>query len=200
MINVYLDCETTGINPYCSEIIEAFFYINEENSFHLKCKPDTWSLEAEKVHKIPEYKAMTYPSKKDAFRELLKWLPKDFRFVTYANMNTELGRINFDVGILVNELNLVGCPNYYLENTYNMKPSISVHSLAALASRKRLFSPIRKRSETGKMIQSLSQENVYKALFGVKYENSHNAESDVMAMIKIYNELTMLITSENMLI
>jgi len=200
MINVYYDAETTGINPYHSEIIEAFFYISKDNFFHLKCRPDIWSYEAEKVHNIPEYVAMTYPKKKDAFRELLKWLPNNFRFITYANKNTELGFLNFDVAILVNELNLLGYKNYYLENVYNMKPNLSVHTMAREAASRRLFLPIRKKSKTGKMIQSLSQENVYMALFGANYDGAHDAKKDVMALIEIYNKLTMLISSENMLI
>jgi len=200
LINIFYDAETTGINPYCSEIIEAFFYISKDNFFHLKCRPDDWSYEAEEIHKIPEHVAMCYPEKKEAFRDLLKWLPNNFRFVTYANKNTELGHINFDVAILVNELSLLGCRNYHLENVYNMKPNLSVHTLAAECARKRLFTPIKKRSKTGKMIQSLTQENVYKALFGVNYDGAHDARKDVMALIDIHNKLTMLISGETMLI
>jgi hypothetical protein len=203
MINVYLDCETTGLNPYCSEVIEAFFYIDESNSFHLKCKPLEWSDEAAIIHKIPYSVAMSYPEKKDAFRGLLNWLPKDFRFLSWVNKNTMLGHINFDLAIIVNELNLLGCKNYYLENEYNMKPAISVLDLAKKAAFNRLFTPIfgkdayrlgitdRIESKTSNR-QSFSQGSVYYALFGELPPNAHDAKDDVLNLVKIRTELLRL--------
>ena len=200
MINVYLDCETTGLNPYCSEVIEAFFYIDESNSFHLKCKPLEWSDEAAMIHKIPYSVAMSYPEKKDAFRELLNWLPKDFRFLSWVNKNTMLGHINFDLAIIVNELNLLGCKNYYLENEYKMKPAISVLDLARKSALNKLFTPMlgkdsynlgitnRVESKTSNR-QSFSQSSVYYALFGELPPNAHDCVDDVLAMVKIYKKL-----------
>tara|TARA_R110000868_G_C10972548_1_gene770402 strand:+ start:300 stop:416 length:117 start_codon:yes stop_codon:yes gene_type:complete len=30
MKDIYFDCETTGINPYCAEIITAYFEVYED--------------------------------------------------------------------------------------------------------------------------------------------------------------------------
>ena len=189
MIDIFYDSETTGINPYCSEIIEAYFKIDENNDYYLKAKVDKWSIEAEEIHKIPEFKAMQYHDKKTAYRNFLNWLPESFRFITYANMNTELGFINFDVAILENELNLLGCPNYFLKNKYKMKQNISVHTMAKEAVKNGLFKPVKRKSKTGRMIPSYKQEDVYYALFGERYNNAHDAKVDVIALERIYKYL-----------
>ena len=191
MINIYLDCETTGINPYYNEVIEAYFYIDDETNYHLKVKPDNWSYEAEQIHKISYAQSSTYPDKKTAYRELLKWLPKDFRFLTWVNKNTELGHLNFDVAILWNELNLLGMPNYHLENVYKMKPPISILDIAKKTANDGLFQPLKGKS--GRV--SYSQANVYKALFNESY-NAHDAKEDVLALVRIHKELLRL-SNEN---
>lgn len=189
MINVFLDCETTGINPYCNDIIEAYFYVNDEVNYHYKAKPLQWSHEAELIHNISYAKAMTYPDKSEAIKNLLTWSTAlgSFRFITYANKNTELGIVNFDVAILWNELNLLGYPQYYLENNMNMKAPLSVHDTAKQCAKSGYFKPIK--GESGRV--SYSQENVYKALFDDKYE-AHNCIEDVKALVRIYSELVRL--------
>ena len=186
--DIYFDCETTGLNPYCSELITAFFYIDDDNTFELKARPLDWSYEAQQIHKISLEDAMNFPEKKHSYRELLKWLPKNFRFITFVNKNTELGIINFDVALLVNELNLLGTPNYWLENTLGMKQPISVHTIARQLGSKGNFRPY-VNPETNRA--SYSQVNVYKALFGETY-NAHDAKEDVMALVRIHKELLRL--------
>lgn len=202
--DIFMDCETVGINPMYDCVIEAYFYIDDANSFHLKCRPDRWSYEAQEIHQIPEHVAMSYPDKKTAFRDLLKWLPKDFRFISHANKNTELGFINFDTAILVNELNLLGCKNYYLENEYQMKPNITTHKMARDAAANKLFAPITgaqayrlgitsRESAKSSNRQSLALGSIYYALFGELPSNSHNAKDDVLALVRIYKELVRLL-------
>ena len=202
MIEILMDVESTGISPYNDEIIEAFFYIDESNSFYLKARPDNWSYEAQDIHKIPEHVAMAYPEKKVAYRELLKWLPQDFKFVTYANKNTELGHINYDYAILVNELNLLGTPNYYLENKYNMKPAESIHCLAKKCASNGSFKPLTSGQAysvgiltdikyKGSNRRTLRQEAVYYALFGERYA-AHSCVEDVKALCRIKTELVRL--------
>lgn len=191
MIDIYLDCETTGINCYCDEIIEAYFYIDDYLRYHYKAKPLFWSHEAEVIHGISEGEASMYPDKSEAIPELINWfsnIKDSFRFITYTNKQSELGTINFDVAILCNELDLNGYPFYYLENKLNMKEPLSVHSLARELGAKGTFIPYRN-METNR--PSYSQENVYKQLFDETY-NSHNAKEDVMALVRIYNELLRL--------
>lgn len=188
MLDIYYDCETTGINPYCAEIIDAYFEVHENNkivdSYVLQSQVNFWSDEAAIYHKIQYAEMKTYPKKKIAFRELLKWLPKDFKFLTYVNLNSELGRINFDVAILENELNLLGCKNYHLKNKYGMLPPESIHTLARQSATNKIFSPIR--GESGRA--SLSQPNVYKALFGESYD-AHKSIDDVKALVRIHKQL-----------
>lgn len=190
MINIFFDCETTGINPYCSEIITAFFYIDDNNTYEYKARPLQWSKNAELIHNISYAEASLYPDKSEALTNLINWLPntsKGFRFITYTNKNTELGFINFDVAILCNELDLNGYPFYTLENKYNMKTPLSVHETAKWCAKQGYFTPVR--GASGR--QSFSQENVHKSLFKFGY-NSHDAKEDVLALVRIYKELLRL--------
>lgn len=189
MISVFFDCETTGINPYVAEIIEMFFYIDDNNTYHYKARPLEWSNEAEQIHKISYAQASLYPDKSIAIKNLINWFSNigSFRLITYTNKQTELGYINFDVAILCNELDLNGYPFYTLERKYKMKHPLSVHETAKWCAKQGYFTPVR--GASGR--QSFSQENVYKALFKETY-NAHNAKEDVLALVKIYNELLRL--------
>lgn len=186
MINIFFDCETTGINPYCAEVIEAYFYVNDEVSYHYKAKPLEWSYEAQAIHGISYATASLYPEKSIAVKNLINWLSNigSFRFLTYTNKNTELGTINFDFAILWNEFNLLGYPQYFFENKLDMKKPLSVYDTAKYCAKMGYFTPIRGKSGR----QSFTQENVYKALFDETY-NSHDAKEDVLAMVRIYNKL-----------
>jgi len=194
-IKIFFDLETTGINPYTCEVIEGNFqeYINDKKTreYNFKSRVNYWCSDAAIIHKISKKECMSYPDKKDAYRNLLSWLPKDFTFFTFANKNTELGVINYDVAVLENELNLIGCGNYFLKNTFNMKAPISVHSLAKEAAKRQCFTPIKKKSQSGRMIQTFTQENVYRAIFGRGYRG-HRAKIDVDKLVEIYYELLRL--------
>ena len=102
-------------------------------------------------------------------------------------MNTEFGYLNYDVAMLKNELNLMGCSLYYLENVYGMKKNMSVHTLARECVDTKVLTPIR--GESGRA--SLTQINVYKALFGDTYP-AHDAKEDVKALVRIHRELVRL--------
>lgn len=191
MIDVFFDCETTGINPYCSEIITAFFYIDEYTSYEYKAKPLIWSAEAQAIHGITYQEACFYPEKSIAINNLINWfantISDSFRFLTYVKKETELGHINFDVAILANELDLNGYPFYYLENKLNMKQPLSVYDTAKWCAKQGYFTPIRGKSGR----QSFSQLNVHKALFNYCYD-AHDAKEDVYALVRIYKELLRL--------
>jgi DNA polymerase III epsilon subunit-like protein len=194
MINIFFDNEGTDLNPYVTNIIEAYFYVNDDINYYYKARPDSWNENAEKVHKISYAQALTYPDKKDALSDLAKWFKqfKSFRFITFANKNTELGVINYDVCALWNEFNLQGYPQYFLENELGMKAPLSVHDTAKYCAKQGYFTPIRGKSGR----QSFTQENVYYALFQEKY-NSHNCIDDTLALVKIYNKLLQLNNESN---
>jgi len=191
MLEIYFDCETTGLNPYADEIITAYFEVHEGgkiiDSYDFKSQTNNWSDEAQKIHKITYEEMRSHPPKKEAFRKLLGWMPKNFSFVTFVNKNTMFGTLNFDVVILENELNLLGCERDYLTRKHNARDHITIHTLARQCAKENLFSPVI--SEKGR--PSFSQENVYKALFNEKY-NSHNAECDVKALVRIRKRLLQL--------
>lgn len=179
-LDIYLDTETTGIDVYNDEIIQAYFEVYNQgelvDTYELLSSVRKWSFEAEAVHGISQRKAMSYPSKNRAYFSFLRWLPTNFRFITYANKNTIHGCINFDVAMLQNELDLQGYSMYYLQHNYLMKPALSVHDIV-----KRLKKKIGIKG-------SLSQENVYKHLFDDEY-NAHNAVDDVKALVRIHRRL-----------
>ena len=186
MFDIFFDCESNGLNPYTSEVIEGFFiqYEGEKiiDTYHLKSQVNEWSYEAEEIHKITYSKMKTYPKKHEAFRRLLAWLPRDFRFITYVNKNTVLGTINFDVAILLNELDLLGYGFYYLKNNFQMKDPISVHPLAKEVLKGR--------------IKKFSQSNVYQHLFNETYD-AHDAKADTHALARIYFKLIELSHEDN---
>ena len=186
----FFDCETTSKEIYQAEIIEAYFLLENGESYHFKSQVDKWSYEAEAIHKIPEQTMLTYPSKKQAYRDLLKWIGQFniTELICFANPNTMYGFMHYDVAIIKVQLDeLAG--THTLFHKYFCSTVTSVHTMARIAAQKRIFTPIRKKSETGKLIQSLTQENVYLALFGEKFDNAHNCISDTNAMVKIYNHL-----------
>lgn len=193
-IDIVIDFESTGINPYVHEPITGFMLRLDNGEFHhFRSQVREWKEDAELIHGISEKDTLLFDDKKTAFRKLLKWLPQNFRFISYVNRNTELGVINYDVALMVNELNLLGCPNYYLENKYNMKPPISVHDMAKKAAKLGLFVPEKKNGRV-----SFTQENVYYALFGERYK-SHDSREDTIALARIYRKLDDLIHEDRIL-
>mgnify|MGYP003644224618 CR=1 FL=1 len=152
----------------------------------MKAQVKNWCEVAESIHKISFKKMRSFDKKDKAFRELLGWLPKRFRFITYANKNTQLGRLNFDVAILENELSLLGCKNHFLLNEYEMQPNLSVHTLAKQAHKENKFATLKRNNR-----DSFRQVDVYKALFGGEYD-AHDAKEDVKALVRIHKKLLTL--------
>jgi DNA polymerase III alpha subunit (gram-positive type) len=191
MLKIYFDCETTGLNPYADEIITAYFEVHKNgivvDSYNFKSQTNNWSDEAQEIHKITYEQMRSHPPKKEAFRNLLGWMPNNFSFVTFVNKNTMFGTLNFDVVILENELNLLGCERDFLTRKHNAKNHVTIHTLARECAKQNLFQPIM----SDKNRPSFSQENVYMALFGEKY-NSHNAKEDVKALVRIHKRLIQL--------
>lgn len=188
MIDIYLDTETTGIDPYNSEIIEAYFELYQEgvkvDSYYLKTQVDNWSQEAAEIHGIKENDMISYPKKLQAYTKLLTWLPTNFRFITYANKKTFYGCINFDVALLMNELDLLGYSTHYMHANYKIQNALSVHDLVKDMKKKIGIKG------------SLSQSNVYDHLFNEAY-NAHNAQDDVHALVRIHKKLIELSNDDN---
>lgn len=186
---IFLDCETTGVNPLTSEIIEAYFALQDYkgdiiDSYHYKAKVNKWCDQAAEIHKIPYSTMISYPDKEKAIDDLLAWLPNEFDITIYVNPNTELGKVYFDKAILENEVMLTKDIMFSGSMPFKIHKIYNVYELAKEAWKKNAFTPIK--SDKGRA--SFSQENVYKALFNETYK-AHNCVDDVNALIRIYQKL-----------
>jgi hypothetical protein len=189
----FFDIESTALSVYEAEIIEAYFLLDNGDEYFFKSRVDNWSYEAEEIHKIKEATMLSYPSKKQAYRDLLTWISGyDIdEFVCFANPNTMHGFIHYDMGVIKVQLDELAGTHTAFYKYFNDNVT-SVHTMARKAAQKRYFTPIKRKSETGRYVQSLTQENIYLALYGEKYENAHSAKVDVKAMVRIYYTLIQL--------
>ena len=195
------DIETNSKDVYEAEIIEAYFLLDNGEDYHFKSKVDNWSIQAENIHHIKESTMLAYPDKKQAYRDLLEWIGQfDIEeFICFANPNTMHGFMHFDIAVIKMQLfNLAGTHTLFYK--YFNDNVLSVHTMAREAARDGLFTPIKRKSETGRMVQSLTQENVFKALFGKSYSNAHTAYIDVKSMLQILRELVQLRNENKLLI
>lgn len=194
MANIFIDFESTGVNPYTSEIIEGYFLKEDGSDFLMKCRPYKWSKEAERIHGIKKETADQYGSFKDEFRRLLKWLPKEFTFVCYANPNTDKGYVHYDYTLLYNSVHILFCHQlekddlwWSFRNEYKITP-YSVHTLAKESHNNgNITVPLTIKAGNKKRSQDFSQENIARIL-GYEYK-THNCIEDVKALKFIYEEL-----------
>jgi len=178
---LFFDLETTSTDIFQAEIIEGFFLDSLGKEYHMKSQVDTWSDEAQKIHKISQAKMQSYPQKAIAHIKAYNWLEKyehDYLWICYSNPKNIYGHINYDRGVLINSF-------LEMDIDFTIDKILSVYDLAVEASKRSLFAPIK--GSKGRI--SYSQENVYKALFNESY-NAHNAKEDVLAMKRIYETLT----------
>ena len=193
MNKLFFDLETTGISPYSSEVITGFFQlVNGENiidTHTFASQVSRWSESAAEIHKISEASMMQMPSKKVAYDNLCLWLLSlpSYEAIVYANPNTELGYMHFDIALLQFELMNHLCVDDLFSQPLKPTKITSVHTLAKEAFKDGLFTPIKNENNRN----SFKQTDVYKALFNDSY-NAHDAVDDVNAMIRIYNELMRL--------
>lgn len=184
-MRIWFDIESNSKSAYSAEPIEMYFLREDGVSYHFKSKIDKWSYEAEEIHGISKAEMLMHPDKKDAFGALISWLPDTFELICFANPQTELGFLLYDVVVfkysIMNHLNLARDIHLPFEIT-----SSSVHSLAKQCAKECLFDPYRK-PETNRV--SFTQDNVYLALFGQMPFGSHRAKSDVENMKRIYSRL-----------
>lgn len=189
----FFDIETNSKEIYEAEIIEAYFLLESGEEYFFQSQIDNWSFEAQEIHKIEQKTMLCYPPKKDAFRSLLKWISQFniTEFICFANPNTMQGFMHFDLAVIKVQLDQLSS-NHTLFYKYFNDNVTSVHTMARTAARDRLFTPVKKLSPTGKIVQQLNQSAVYFALFNKYFDNAHSAKDDTLAMIEIYNELLRL--------
>lgn len=187
------DLETTSRSVYDAEIIEGYFLLDDGKDYHYKSKVDVWSDQAAEIHKIKHSDMLSYPDKKDALRNLLIWIRDNnvSEFICFSNQNNMDGFYTYDIAVIKMQLFYLTGNHTIFYKYFNDNP-ISVHTMARKAAQDGLFSPIKRKSDTGRMVQSLTQENTYKALFGKSYNNAHNCVIDTKMMRQIYDELIRL--------
>lgn len=189
---IYLDLETTGLDVGRCEVIEGYFKTHDDE-YLFQSQVDKWSSEAAKIHKIKKSTMLEFPEKKQAWRDLCKWLmtKKGYQPVLYANPNS-VGNNNhrifhhYDLAVIKMQLLYLSGDHTFFYRVLKDDPT-SVHTLAKESVRNGLFKPERKKTKRG-MTQDLSQEAVYRALFKKKYK-AHRAKDDVLAMIEIHAKL-----------
>ena len=156
---------------------------------YIESQVDIWNDDATKVHGISYTDMLTFPSKKQAWDSIVNFLgdDTDIELIVYANPQTQLGWLLFDVVLfkygLMNHLGL--------ERENHLKWNISgysVHSLAKECHKEGLFEAIKNLDSNR---YSFKQRDVYMALFGANYDE-HEAKADCLAMKRIYNYLMQL--------
>lgn len=193
-MNIFIDCETTGKNPYNDEVITMFLQKEDGTSLMMESQVDNWNDAAASIHGISYPKMLTFQSKNDAWDSVVSFIRplKKINLICYANYQTELGYLLFDVVLFK-----IGLMNHLgLERENHLPCEItgeSVHSLARESHRNGLYEAL-KNPSTGRY--SYKQEAVYAALFNNETYTSHSAFDDVKAMIRIYNHLNNLIKSK----
>lgn len=192
MNKLFLDIESNSLNPYDAEILTGSFKLTDEDlntvdSYYLESKVNKWSIEAEQIHKISKAEMLTFPDKKDALDAFCNWLNDlgKYEAYVYANPNTELGKIFYDIGTIQFELMNHLCVDRLEEQPFKPQNIISVYTLAKEAESAGLFTAI-KNPKTNR--KSFTQPNVFRALFSGDYD-AHSCVIDVDAMGAIYKEL-----------
>ncbi len=182
---VAFDLETSGTNPLYDEIIEAYFErLDVYDSFHYQARVSRWSEDAAEIHGITKEENDLMPEYKDAFPKLVEWLPRKFIAVIYANPNTQLGRMYYDVAMLKTALMDYLDIDRESDLPYDIVVD-SVYDLAKECYDLGVFKPIKNKNNRN----SFSQEDVYYALFDKKPDGAHRAISDVSSMLEIRTEL-----------
>ena len=189
----FFDIESTSIDPFSAEIIEGYFLLENGISHTMKSRVDFWNYEAEKIHGISYMTMTTYPEKKEAYRELIKFIAehKPTQFICYANQQTQQGFITYDLAVIKMQLFLLSGNHTFFYKHFNDNP-ISVHSMAKKAAKDGFFTPIK--GSSGR--DSFKQENVYKAMFRTDYK-AHSAIDDVIAMKCIHDQIMLYYSSNN---
>lgn len=207
MNKLFFDIETTGVNPYVSEIITGSFLLldnhyNYLSRYEFRSQVDSWNHDAEKIHKISHSETMTYPAKHTALDGLTRWLSSAglFECYLYANPNTELGYLFFDVATL--QMQLMNYLDVNLVEKQPFKPQ-KINSVYLQAKEMvDYYQPITY-SEAFKVGITNDEKHyvsnrlcykqaaVYYALFNDLYD-MHDANADVDAMLRIHVEFNRL--------
>ena len=188
MLQLWVDVETTGIDPAISGAFEiaGLVFDNgnfmEEKVFHLNPLTETikFSEEAYRVNGVSEKTIMSYPSAETVMREIADWLipwvytgmhdrPEPDRRFVFAGYCAD-----FDYGHLkaLFERHDISM-DFYFDGRI-----IDVHELVKRAHSKGII----KQSPNKKL------ETITKAL-GIPHEASHTALSDIWATRKLYETI-----------
>lgn len=182
---LFFDIETTGIDASSCEVIEAYFELhsnkNKIDSYYFKSRVDEWSSEAAKVHKIRKKDMLTYPSKKEAYLQLIRWLHslRKYKLVLYSNPNNFGDYYHFDIAVIKMQLFYIW-GNHTLFYKYFSDDIHNVWQMAHEAYNKKVIQ-ISKHTK----LSQFSQENVTLNIFNERYK-AHRCYSDVQALIKLY--------------
>jgi DNA polymerase III subunit epsilon len=189
MLQLWADCETTGIDPATSGAFEFTFLVfdggifKQEKVFHLNPLSETilFSEEAYKVNGVSEETIRSYPPAAEVIPELVnflkKYLPEDKRMI-FAGYNCR-----FDFGHLSALLSRYG--GYDIED-YLDGELIDVYEL------------VKKATVAGLLPKTGDQKltTMTKAL-GIPHDQAHTALSDIWATRRLYEMIYRISKEKN---
>lgn len=181
MINVFVDVETSGLDPKTCSIVQLGYIItqdgNEVESGSFKLKPffgEPLSEIAKEKTDLTDEEVANYPDQSIAYKEFINILNKYIPIGDYANKGFFTGyNASFDMDF---------CRQWFIRNGNNLfgyyfhYPYLDVMSLAALS-----LIPERYKMRNFQLV------TVYQKVTGKTLFNAHDALADIRATKEIYD-------------
>jgi len=194
MICVFLDVETTGLDPETCSIFQLSGKIKKggkEKEFDFRIRPykgETIAEAAFLATGVGQQELESYPDSKEVFPKFIELLDEFEVGKTYADKAYIIGyNSEFDCRFLRNFFEFHGDTKYGYRFWW---PDLDVAKLAAL-----YLAPQRGNMRSFKLV------SVYKEVFGKEFNNAHNAMSDIKATEELFyylsNKMLLPLMKEN---
>lgn len=183
MTTIFLDTETTGLEPSTCSIIQLSGIIrngDEEETFDFRIRPyrgETITSNATSKTGLTQDIIMQYPEQKEAYTQFIELMKKYRVGATFNEKAYIIGyNSDFDMRFLRSWFEFNGNTRFGWMYWW---PDIDVARLAALYYMGRRGN-----------IKSFKLVDVYAAVFGKYYENAHDSMADVIATKELFEFFT----------
>ena len=190
MTIIYIDVETTGLDPKKNSIFQIAGKIVKDGmgeSFNYRMRPYRSELIEEGAKEktgITDQELASYPDQREAFNSFLSILDKYINVHIFHDRAFFIGyNSSFDMDFVRSWFLFNNNTNF---SSYFFYPSLDVMYLAAFAlvgDRPRM--------------RNFKLATVYKKLTGKELENAHNAENDINATEELLNIITKRLRGDN---